>query len=112
MGRTVILAIAFTMTVGLANAADSLIGNWKTEDGATSAIAPCGSGYCITVKTGKYAGKKIAQFSRRNGNYASQITDPASNKTYNGTLKLSGNTVKMQGCLMKVFCQSQTWIRL
>ncbi|MDE1993106.1 MAG: DUF2147 domain-containing protein [Rhizobiaceae bacterium] len=112
MRHASILAAAMVLVAGVANAADPLVGNWKTEDGTTSAIARCGSGYCITVKTGKYAGRKIGNFSGKDGSYAGQITDPVSNKTYNGTLKLSGNNVKMQGCVMKVFCQSQTWTRL
>jgi uncharacterized protein (DUF2147 family) len=107
------IAIAtFLLTAGLVFAADPLVGNWKTEDGTTSAIAHCGGGYCITVKSGKYSGRKIGNFNGKDGAYAGQITDPETNKTYNGTLKLSGNSVKMQGCVMKVFCKSQTWTRL
>ena len=112
MNRKLMMITALVMSTGVANAADSLVGNWKTEDGTTSAISRCGSGYCITLKTGKYAGRKIGNFSGKDGNYAGQITDPVANKTYNGTLRLSGNSVKMQGCVMKVFCKSQTWTRL
>jgi uncharacterized protein (DUF2147 family) len=107
-----IMVVVLVLASGAANAADPLIGNWKTQDGTTSAIAHCGGGYCITVKSGKYAGRKIGSFTGKDGSYSGQVTDPASNKTYNGTLKLSGNTVKMSGCVMKVFCQSQTWSRL
>ncbi|AYG58926.1 DUF2147 domain-containing protein [Rhizobium jaguaris] len=112
MKHASILAAILVLMAGAAEAADPLIGNWKTEDGATASIAHCGAGYCITMKTGKYVGRKIGNFSGKDGSYAGQITDPKTNKTYNGTLKISGISVKMQGCVMKVFCQSQTWTRL
>lgn len=112
MKRVLTSVAVMAISIATAAAADPLIGNWKTQDGTTSVIAHCAGGYCITVKSGKYAGRKIGSFSGKDGNYSGQVTDPASNKTYNGTLKMSGNTVKMSGCVMKVFCQSQTWSRL
>jgi uncharacterized protein (DUF2147 family) len=112
MKRMFALAAAFVAFAGVAHSADPIVGNWKTEDGSTTAIASCGGSYCITVKTGKYAGRKIGTFSGKGESYAGRLTDPASNKTYDGTIALAGNTVKMKGCVMKVFCQSQTWSRL
>lgn len=112
MSRMFVLAAVFTMLAGAAVAADPIVGNWKTEDGSITVIGKCGSGYCITVKTGKYAGRKIGSFSGRGGSYGGKLTDPASNKTYDGTLSVAGDTVKMKGCVMRVFCQSQTWSRL
>ncbi len=42
----------------------------------------------------------------------SEITDPAAEKTYSGAGKVSGNSLRMQGCVMKILCKSQTWTRL
>jgi uncharacterized protein (DUF2147 family) len=112
MRKIIAFAAALTMATGVAYSAEPILGNWKTEDGATSAITQCGGAYCITVKTGKYAGKKIGTFNGKGGSYSGRLTDPASNKTYDGVISVAGDTVKMKGCVMKVFCQSQTWTRL
>ena len=44
-------------------------------------------------------------------NYAGQITDPANGRTYEGTAKVEGNSLKLTGCALKIFCRSQNWIR-
>jgi uncharacterized protein (DUF2147 family) len=46
------------------------------------------------------------------GNYSGEITDPEADKTYSGSGAVSGNSLKMKGCVMSVFCKSQTWTRL
>jgi uncharacterized protein (DUF2147 family) len=99
------------MTTGLASAADPIIGNWKTTLGETAAIAPCGGGFCITLKSGKHAGEKIGAFEGGGGSYSGKITDPEAKKTYNGTISISGDTVTLKGCVMKVVCESQKWAR-
>jgi uncharacterized protein (DUF2147 family) len=110
-GRITIVA-GLVLSAGLANAAEPIIGNWKTEAGTTAAIDPCGGGYCITLKTGKHAGERIGTFNGKDGHYSGKITDPDAKKTYDGVMTVSGNTVTMKGCVMRVFCQSQTWTRL
>jgi uncharacterized protein (DUF2147 family) len=112
MIRTLVLAGALALSAGLALAEEPIVGDWKTAAGDTAAISPCGGGYCVTLKTGKFAGKRIGTFSGTGGSYSGQITDPAANKTYNGSGSVSGNSLKMQGCVLKVFCKSQTWTRL
>ncbi|MGO7360412.1 DUF2147 domain-containing protein, partial [Rhizobium ruizarguesonis] len=63
-------------------------------------------------KTGKYAGRKICTLAGTGGSYAVEITDPAAEKTYIGAGKVSGNSLRMQGCVMKVLFKSQTWTLL
>ncbi|KAA0699344.1 DUF2147 domain-containing protein [Neorhizobium sp. P12A] len=106
-----ILAATFLTMAGLANASDPLLGNWKTQNGETSEISRCGSGYCITAKTGQYAGRQIGTFSGKDDSYSGKITDPQTNRTYSGTLKVSGDSIKLTGCAMNVLCKSQTWTR-
>ena len=53
-----ISAIALLMSTGLASAAEPIVGNWETTLGDTAAIEPCGSGFCITLKSGKHVGEK------------------------------------------------------
>jgi uncharacterized protein (DUF2147 family) len=112
MTRIFLLTVAIITFATSSFAADPIVGNWKTEVGTTAAIGPCGGGYCIVLKTGKHAGEQIGTFRGRDGNYSGRITDPDANKSYDGTMTVSGNSVKMKGCVMKVFCQSQTWSRL
>jgi uncharacterized protein (DUF2147 family) len=109
---SLLIAAALTASTTSALAAEPIVGNWKTEAGDTAVIAACATGYCITLKTGKFAGRQIGAMAGKGGNYAGEITDPAANKTYSGSGTVSGDTVKMKGCAMKVFCRSQTWTRL
>ncbi|MDL2402308.1 DUF2147 domain-containing protein [Rhizobium mayense] len=112
MIRATILAAALVFSASAALADEPIVGNWKTTEGDTAAIAPCGSSYCVTLKTGKYAGRQIGKMQGKGGTYSGQLTDPEANKTYDGTGTVSGKTVKMQGCVLKVFCKSQTWTKL
>jgi uncharacterized protein (DUF2147 family) len=112
MKRLIVIASILAITIIAAHAQDPIVGNWKTELGDTAAIASCGGGYCILLKSGKDAGKQIGTFSGKDGSYSGKITDPATNKTYDGSLTLSGNALKMKGCVLKVICESQTWPRL
>jgi uncharacterized protein (DUF2147 family) len=44
--------------------------------------------------------------------YSGEITDPENDKTYSGSGTVSGNSLKMKGCVLAVLCKSQTWTRL
>ena len=93
-------------------AAEPIVGNWKTASGETAAIASCGGSFCITVKTGKNAGKKIGTLSGAGESYTGEVTDPDNDKTYSGSAAVTGNQLKLKGCVLKVLCKSQTWSRL
>ena len=92
--------------------AEPIEGNWKTASGETAAIAPCGGAFCITLKTGAHAGKQIGKLAGSGTDYSGSITDPKEDKTYSGSGSVSGNTLKMKGCDLSVFCKSQNWTRL
>lgn len=105
-------AAALLLTTGAA-LADPIEGNWKTQSGETAAIANCGGAFCITLKTGKHAGKQIGKMSASgSGSYKGSITDPADDKTYSGSATLAGSSLKMKGCVLAVLCKSQTWAKL
>lgn len=112
MIRSLILAGALALSATVASAEEPIVGNWKTASGDTAVIASCGGGYCITLKTGKYAGRKIGSLAGTDGSYTGEITDPANDKTYSGSGTVSGGSLKMQGCVLKILCKSQTWTRL
>lgn len=110
--KTVLLAAAMALAAFGAHAGEAIEGNWKTASGETAAIASCGGAYCVTLQTGKYAGKQIGKLSGSDGAYTGEITDPEADKTYSGSGAVSGNALKMKGCVLKILCKSQTWIRL
>ena len=67
MIRALILAGAVALSATVAHAEEPIVGRWKTLAGDTAVIAPCGGSYCITLKTGKFAGKKIGTLAGSGG---------------------------------------------
>lgn len=113
MIRTFVVAAALTLgTAASGFCAEPIVGNWKTASGETAAISSCGGSYCITLKTGKHAGKRIGNLSGGGDSYSGEITDPANDKTYSGSASIQGSALKMRGCVLKVLCKSQTWTRM
>ena len=111
MNRTGLAAlVAAVFFVTPAFAAD-IEGNWKTQSGETANIAQCGGSFCIKLTTGEFAGKQIGKVTG-SGPYSGTITDPADDKTYSGKATVSGNSMKMKGCALKIFCKTQTWNKL
>ena len=106
-------AVASMLAVsGTAFAAEPIVGNWKTESGDTAAIGSCGGSYCITLKTGQYAGKRIGRMKGSGKSYNGTITDPSDGKQYSGSAKVSSSSMKLKGCALKIFCKTQNWSKL
>lgn len=112
MMRRLMLVAALALVATGAQAAEPIEGNWKTASGETAVIGKCGTAYCVTLKTGKHSGKQIGKLSGKDGEYSGEITDPADDKTYSGSGSVSGNSLKMKGCVLAILCKSQTWTRL
>ena len=113
MHRIAIAAAAATVMMVGAAFADPIEGNWKTDSGETAAIGSCGGAFCITLKTGKHAGKSIGKMNASGGGkYAGSITDPADDKTYKGSATIAGSSLKMRGCVLAVLCKTQNWKRM
>ncbi|GMB81720.1 DUF2147 domain-containing protein [Shinella zoogloeoides] len=106
------IAATLLAAPSIAFAAEPIEGNWKTASGATAAIAKCGGSFCITLKTGKHAGKRIGKLDGTGADYTGSITDPETDKTYSGSGAVNGNSLRMKGCVLAVLCKSQTWTRL
>ena len=111
MASIIIIASALAIS-GTSHAADPIAGNWKTQSGETARIAACGSSYCITLSTGKYAGKRIGRMKKSGASYSGTITDPTDGKQYSGSAKIKGKGMKMKGCALKIFCKTQNWRKL
>jgi uncharacterized protein (DUF2147 family) len=113
MIRTIAFAGAIAGALAVPALADPIEGNWRTQSGETAAITNCGGNFCITLKTGAHAGKRIGQMSANGVNkYKGSITDPADDKTYSGFATLTGASMKMKGCALRIFCKSQTWNKM
>lgn len=109
--RVIATFFALAAMSGIA-AADQIEGRWKTPRGDVTAIVACGGGFCING-TGEHAGRTIGQMAMNGtGEYAGTITNPRTNKTYNGKATLSGDALKLSGCVLGgLICESQTWTR-
>ncbi len=122
------LTTAFAAVVVAGSAmADPVSGVWKTEvdDGAYAHItmAPCGSAICGTISKAFDAsgpiqtaniGKKLVWDMQASGGGAyknGKIWQPSTGKTYKSKMALSGNTLKVSGCVGPI-CKKQTWTRV
>lgn len=111
MRRLSLIAVALLMATSAAYA-DPIEGNWMTKDGVVLKIAGCGGAFCITVASGEYKGKSAGSMTAKGkGSYVGSVTRVSTGKTYSGSGKLSGNTLRVKGCVAKVLCESQTWKR-
>jgi len=122
---TAALVIGFA---GGAQAADPALGVWKTavDDGAYAHVqmTPCGSAVCGTIQrtfkdTGEYKSENIGkQLVIRmapdgTGNYAGKVWRPSNNKIYIGKMTVSGDQLKLSGCIAGgLLCSKQDWTRL
>ena len=128
------LLLTAAMAVGLlgsaAWAADPS-GTWLSESGQTQVqIAPCGGAYCGTIvwvaeDTGDVnnpdpalQGRSLVGVQMISGmvpdgeRYRGSLYNYTNGKTYSGTLEVANdNTLNLEGCVMGLFCRSQTWTR-
>ncbi|MCD1626497.1 MAG: DUF2147 domain-containing protein [Paracoccaceae bacterium] len=128
MRKTGLLVVGMIMAAGGAMA-EPLLGTWRTapdDNGNTGLIqvAPCGQQICGTlVKSFDGAGTEIASanngkmiisetVSAGGGAYKGKVWAPDRNKTYNSRLELSGNTLKVSGCVMGICREGGNWSRV
>ena len=114
---------------GAAEAADPVVGTWKTQADDNGkfglvTISPCGDRICGTI-TRAYgsSGEPISSptVGRRmiwdmvpagGGSYVDgQIWAPDRDKTYKSKMTLDGDSLKVEGCVLG-FCRGQTWARV
>ena len=121
------MALAIAAAAAGAAAADPVEGIWKTEvdDGAYAHIrmTECGPNICGTIlrtfnASGEYQSERIGRRlvwdmqpmgdgSYRNG----RIWQPSTDKIYRSKMKLSGDRLKVSGCIGPI-CKKQTWVRV
>lgn len=102
-------------------------GLWRTEPDRKGQVAHvkstrCGTAYCGTIvevfsRDGQpvaapTVGKRVFwDMTGQGGTFEGRAFVPAHNRTYDGRMTVSGNRMKVSGCLGPV-CQSQTWQRV
>lgn len=124
--KKLILAAALSLCASGAMA-DPVEGVWKTQvdDGnyAHVKMTTCGATICGTIArtfndAGEFKsdtlGKKIVwdMVSGDGGAYSKgKIWQPSTDKTFKSKMQLSGNTLKVSGCVGPI-CKKQTWSRV
>ena len=109
--------------------ADPVLGTWKTQPGDDGnyglvTISKCGAEICGVLGQGyDSSGSKIASPNigrqmiwgmkpQGGGAYkGGKIWAPDRDKTYNSKMSLSGNRLKVEGCVLGI-CRGQTWTRV
>ena len=116
--KTLALVLALGTAVPLAgattaHAADPIVGTWRLDDGRTIRFAGSGSRFCGKAVGGKFAGRSIGCLSAQgNGRYRGKITDLSADKTYSGKASVSGNSLKLSGCVLGgLICRSSSATR-
>ena len=127
MKKAMVLAAVVFAGAGAA-LADPVEGVWKTEvdDGSYAHISMkmCGSNVCGTIaqtfnSSGEYNSPNKGKMLVRNmapqgdGYYAGKVWRPSNDKIYVGKMQMSGNKLKLKGCVAGgLLCSSQTWTRV
>lgn len=125
--KKLMIAAILSVLAGAA-AADPVEGVWQTEpdDGAYAhiQIAPCGAAFCGVISRtfndeGEYKspnlGKMLVIDMVPNGDnaYAGKVWRPSNNKIYIGKIQLSGDSLKLAGCIAGgLLCSKQDWQRV
>ncbi|MCR8725361.1 DUF2147 domain-containing protein [Frigidibacter sp. SLM-1] len=123
----ILVAVLGLALAPLAALADPVEGLWKTEvdDGAYAHVrfGPCGDRLCGVIantfnSAGEYKsenlGRKIVWDMRADGggSYSGgQIWQPSTGKVYRSKMQLSGDTLKVSGCIGPI-CKKQNWTRV
>lgn len=126
MKALVLAAVAGMAWAGVAQA-DPVEGIWKTQvdDGAYAhvSIAPCGAKLCGVISRtfnsgGEYKspniGKQLVWDMEAKGKGAyrnGKIWQPSKDKVYSSKMDMSGDVLKVKGCIGPI-CKKQTWSRV
>ena len=127
--KKLMMTVALVLAAGAAQA-NPLVGTWKTapDDNGNFGhvqVKACGAAFCGTLVkafdgSGKElqsdnVGKKIIRgmVSYPDGLYDDgKVWSPDRNKTYDSDMTLSGNTVKVRGCVMGICRNGGTWTKV
>ena len=112
--KTFLMAAAAALSLTAATsafAAEPIVGTWRSEDGGLVQIASCGEAYCATVIKGEHKGESVGRMSGSGSQYTGTVKDPRDEKSYDGSAKVEGSQLTLEGCALKILCKSQVWTR-
>ena len=126
MFKAVMTVAALVLGAGVAMA-DPVEGIWKTQvdDGAYAhvTVKPCGATLCGHITrtfnaSGEYKSANLGKAlvwdmaPKGGGSYAGgKIWQPSTGKVYKSKMAMSGDTLKVSGCVGPI-CKKQTWSRV
>ena len=108
---TALVAASFgaaSLTATGASAAEPIVGTWKRNNGTLIRYSGSGSRFCGKVLNGKYKGQSIGCMSGKGKNYRGKVNVLDEGKTYSGKATVSGNSMKLAGCVARILCKSET----
>jgi uncharacterized protein (DUF2147 family) len=106
------VAASFLMAGAGIAAADPIEGTWKRPStGTLVTYAGSGGQYCGTVLSGEHKGKSIGCMSGSNGTYKGTVIALDEGKTYTGKASVTGNIMKLSGCVGGFLCKGENWQR-
>ena len=121
MKHLLIGALAFAMPILAFAGIDGVYATEKNENGdyAHVKMAPCGDSICGSIvwsssDSSSAIGTKIVWDMKANGDNSwnnGKIMDPVKKKTYNSKMTLSGDVLKVSGCIGPI-CRAQNWTRV
>ena len=94
------------------------LGVWLTEEKEGKVrIEACGAnlcGYSVDAKSNANGEQVLVNMHPTPGQkWAGRIIDPNTGSTYDSTIALKGDSLRVQGCAFGgVFCGGQTWTRV
>ena len=134
------VSLGLAVVAGPARAADGATGTWRlSSDKVTVRVSPCGGGLCGRVvalrkprddkgrprldkenpnpalRSRPVIGLTILSNMRANGQgtWSGTIYNPDDGNTYSSSMQLLGpSTMKVNGCVVGVFCKSMKFIRV
>lgn len=127
MKRLSMMLAGLALSAGAAMA-DPAEGMWKTEvdDGSYAHVKlqPCGPYVCGTIErtfnaSGEYQSQNLGKVLVINmepqggGEYEGKVWRPSNDKIYMGKMQVSGDTLKLSGCVAGgLLCSKQDWTRI
>ncbi|MCV6823906.1 MULTISPECIES: DUF2147 domain-containing protein [Halocynthiibacter] len=121
------LSLAALVVAATGALADPVAGVWKTQEDegafAHVTLAPCGDKICGVISRtfraeGEFKSDTIGKplvwdmVAQGGGNYKDgKIWQPSKDKVYRSKMALSGDTLKVSGCIGPI-CKKQTWTRV
>ena len=128
MKKFLMIAASLLAFATTASAQDAALGVWQTEvdDGAYAhiTITPCGEAVCGVISRtfnadGEYQSENIGKTlvidmaPQGGGAYEGQVWRPSNNKIYIGKMTVSGDQLKLSGCIAGgLLCSKQDWTRV